>query len=135
MTVVFDILGLIIMILGLVFMAIGIFGIFRFKTFYARMLVVTKVDTVGVMVFLLGLAIRQGFSFFSGKLLLIIVCVLILSPLVSHMIARSAYISGVELYDHHTADEHAGDDRLAEFVEHIHVSNPHKADEHAGDEL
>ena len=135
MSVVLEVLGLLVMLLGLVLMAIGIFGIFRFKTFYARMLVVSKVDTVGVIVFLLGLAIRSGISFFSGKLFLIIVCILILSPLVSHMVARSAYISGVELYDHHTADEHAGDDRLAEFVEHIHVSNPHKADEHAGDEL
>ena len=110
MTAVLNVLGLLVMILGLVFMAIGIFGIYRFKTFYARMLVVTKVDTVGVMVFLLGLAIRQGFSFFSGKLLLIIICVLILSPLVSHVIARSAYISGVELANPHKVDEQAGDE-------------------------
>ena len=135
MTVVLEILGLLIMLLGLVLMAIGIFGIFRFKTFYARMLVVSKVDTVGVIVFLMGLAIRHGFSFFSGKLLLIIVSILILSPLVSHMVARSAYISGVELYDLHTADEHAGADSLAKFVDHIHVSDPHKADEQAGDGL
>ena len=107
--VVLEILGLSVMLLGLVLMAIGIFGIFRFKTFYARMLVVSKVDTVGVVVFLMGLAIRNGFSFFSGKLLLIIISVLILSPLVSHMVARSAYISGVELSDPHKTDEQAGD--------------------------
>ena len=109
MMMVLEILGLLVMFLGLVLMAIGIFGIFRFKTFYARMLVVSKVDTVGVIVFLMGLAIRNGFSFFSGKLLLIIISVLILSPLVSHMVARSAYISGVELSDPHETDEHAGD--------------------------
>ena len=105
-----EVVGLIIMFLGLGLMAIGIFGIFRFKTFYARMLVVSKVDTVGVIVFLMGLAIRNGFSFFSGKILLTIVCILILSPLVSHMVARSAYISGVELSDPHSSDEHAGDE-------------------------
>ena len=109
MMVVLEVVGLFTMFLGLVLMAIGIFGIFRFKTFYARMLVVSKVDTVGVMVFLMGLAIRHGFSFFSGKLLLIIICILILSPLVSHMVARSAYISGVELADPHKTDEQAGD--------------------------
>ena len=135
MMIVLEILGLLVMLLGLVLMAIGMFGIFRFKTFYGRMLVVSKVDTVGVIVFLMGLAIRNGFSFFSGKLLLIIISVLILSPLVSHMIARSAYISGVELSDFHTADEHVGDDSLAKFVDHIHVSDPHMTDEHAGDGL
>lgn len=101
--------GLAVMFLGLGLMAVGIFGIFRFRTFYARMLVVSKVDTVGVVVFLMGLALRQGFGFFSGKILLIMVCVLILSPLVSHVVARSAYISGVELADPHTPDETAGD--------------------------
>ena len=110
MSAVLEVVGLLVMLIGLVLMAIGIFGIFRFKTFYARMLVVSKVDTVGVIVFLMGLAIRHGFSFFSGKILLIIVCILILSPLVSHMVARSAYLSGVELSDPHTADELAGDD-------------------------
>ena len=109
MTVVLEVVGLLVMFAGLGLMAIGIFGIFRFKTFYARMLVVSKVDTVGVIVFLLGLAIRNGISFFSGKLLLIIICILILSPLVSHMVARSAYISGVELSDPHKVDEQAGD--------------------------
>ena len=110
MTVVIDVLGLLIMVLGLVFMGIGIFGIFRFRTFYARMLVVTKVDTVGVIVFLLGLAIRNGFTFFSGKIFLIIVCVLILSPLVSHIVARAAYLSGVELTNPHKTDDTAGDE-------------------------
>ena len=109
MSVLLEVAGLAVMFAGLLLMAAGIFGIFRFKTFYARMLVVSKVDTVGVVVFLLGLALRHGFSFFSGKVLLIVVCVLILSPLVSHVVARSAYISGVELMDPHTQDESAGD--------------------------
>ena len=109
MSPVLEVLGFIVMIVGLALMAIGIFGIFRFKTFYARMLVVSKVDTVGVIVFLLGLAIRHGFSFFSGKILLIVVSILILSPLVSHLVARSAHVSGVRLSDPHEADEQAGD--------------------------
>ena len=110
MSTIIDIAGLAVMILGIILMAVGIFGIFRFKTFYARMLVVSKVDTVGVVVFLFGLAIWHGISFFTGKILLIIVIVLILSPLVSHMVARSAYISGIKLSDpHKTDDEFEGD--------------------------
>ncbi|MCL2397819.1 MAG: monovalent cation/H(+) antiporter subunit G [Defluviitaleaceae bacterium] len=105
MSIVLEVVGMALMALGLVVMLIGIIGIFRFKNFYARILVVSKVDTVGVLIFLIGLAIRHGFSFFSGKLLLLMVIILILSPLVGHMIARSAYASGLKLTDPHKADD------------------------------
>ena len=106
-----EIIGLIIMSIGMVFMFLGIIGIFRFKCFYARILVVTKVDTVGVIVFLTGLAIKHGFSFFSAKLMLIVIVILILSPLVGHMLARSAYISGYKLSDPYKGEQNQeGDD-------------------------
>ena len=102
--------GAIVMIIGMGFMLIGIIGIFRFKCFYARILIVSKVDTVGAIIFMFGLALRHGFSFFSGKLLLIIIIILILSPLVGHMVARSAYISGHKLSDPYKEDsEYEGD--------------------------
>ena len=102
--------GVVVMIIGMIFMLIGIIGIFRFKCFYARILVVSKVDTVGAIVFMAGLAIRHGISFFSGKLLLMIIFILILSPLVGHMVARSAYISGHKLSDPYKGDcEYEGD--------------------------
>jgi len=107
-----EIIGLIVMLAGMVFMLIGILGIFRFKCFYARILVVSKVDTVGAVVFLSGLAIKHGFSFFSGKLLLIVITILILSPLVGHMIARSAYISGHKLSDPYKGDANEEGDGL-----------------------
>ena len=112
MSIVLEILGLIVMFIGLVLMLIGIFGIFRFKHFYARILVVTKVDTVGVITFLFGLAIKHGLSFFSGKLILIIIVILILSPLVSHMIARSAYVSDFKLDDPNKRKEEVEGDGL-----------------------
>ena len=102
--------GVVVMVIGMLFMLIGIIGIFRFKCFYARILVVSKVDTVGAIVFMAGMAIKHGISFFSGKLLLIIVIILILSPLVGHMVARSAYISGHKLSDPYKGDsEYEGD--------------------------
>ena len=112
MNMILDIVGLVVMAAGMVFMFIGILGIFRFKCFYARILVVSKVDTVGAIVFLLGLAIRHGFSFFSGKLLLIVITILILSPLVGHMVARSAYISGHKLSDPYKGDSNYEGDGL-----------------------
>ena len=78
-------------------MLFGVVGIFRFDNFYLRLLVSSKVDTVGALTLIIGLIIRHGISYFSGKLLLIIGIMLILNPLVAHMIARSAYLSGYKL--------------------------------------
>jgi multicomponent Na+:H+ antiporter subunit G len=112
MSLFFDILGLIVMIVGLLLMGIGIFAIFRFKGFYTRILVISKVDTVGTITFLFGLAIRHGISFFSGKILLIVVFILILSPLVGHMVARSAYLSDHPLQDPHQPEGKSQGDGL-----------------------
>ena len=92
-----EILGNIVIGLGLLFMAFGIMGIFRFKDFYPSILIASKIDTVGMLTVIFGIAIRHGVSFFSGKLLLIVVIFLILNPLVAHVLTRSAYAAGHEL--------------------------------------
>ena len=88
-------LSYIVMGLGLAFMFLGIIGILQPKRdFYYRILVSCKIDTVGILTFCIGLAIRHGFTFFTGKVFLILVIMLILNPLVAHIMARSAYNSG-----------------------------------------
>jgi len=92
-----EILGNVVVGIGIAFMLFGVVGIFRFENFYLRLLVSSKVDTVGALTLIIGLLIRHGIGYFSGKLLLIIGIMLILNPLVAHMIARSAYLSGYKL--------------------------------------
>ena len=99
-----EIAGNIIILAGIIFMLFGIIGIFKFKNFYARILVSSKIDTVGAFTVIIGLAVKHGFGFFSLKLILIIVLMMIINPLVIHMTARSAYLSGFK-----TEDNHAGD--------------------------
>jgi len=91
--------GNIIIIIGTIFISLGIVGIFRFKNFYARILVVSKIDTVGVLTIIIGLAVKHGFSFFSLKLLLLTILLMIINPLIIHMTARSAYLSGHKIED------------------------------------
>ena len=86
--------GNIIMGLGIVFMAFGAVAIFALKDFYPRILASSKVDTVGLLTFLLGVCLRHGFSFFSAKVLLIAIIILVLNPLVAHVVTRSAHRSG-----------------------------------------
>ena len=75
-------------------MVFGVIGIFRFKNFYERILVTVKIDTVGAFTLIIGIAVKHGADFFSLKLLLIISLLIIINPLITHVTARSAYLSG-----------------------------------------
>ena len=86
-------------------MVFGVIGIFKYKNFYIRILVTTKIDTVGTFTLIIGIAVKNGFSFFSLKLLLLTALMMIINPLVSHMTARSAYLCGYEIHDGHIADD------------------------------
>ena len=85
----------VVMSIGLIFMLFGVTGIFQpRKDFFYRILVACKIDTVGFLTVMIGMAIRHGFSFFTGKLILIVIIMMVLNPLVAHIIVRSAYNSG-----------------------------------------
>ena len=88
-----EIIGMVIIFAGLVFMFFGIIGIFKFKTFYTRLLATSKTDTVGAITIFIGISVLHGFSFFTGKVILIALIMLIFNPLVAHTLARSAYLS------------------------------------------
>ena len=92
-----EILGTIIVTAGIIFMFFGIIGIFKFENFYTRILVTAKIDTVGALTLMIGLTVKHGISAFSLKLLLLMCIMLILNPLASHMVARSAYLSGYKV--------------------------------------
>ena len=91
-----EIISNIIIAAGLIFMFFGVIGLFKFKNFYSRLLATSKIDTVGVITLIIGLAVRNGISFFSGKILLLAVIMMIFNPLIAHVLARSAYLSGHE---------------------------------------
>ena len=87
-------IGNIIIGIGVVFVVIGIIGVYRFDNFYSRALAAAKVDTVGYITVMIGVMINNGFSFFSLKVFMILVLTMILNPLISHSIVRSAHMSG-----------------------------------------
>ena len=91
--------------IGMILMAIGIIGLYKYKDFYPSILIASKIDTVGMITVIFGVAIRHGISFFTGKLLLILVIILILNPLVAHVLTRSAYAAGHKLKDGNKASE------------------------------
>lgn len=92
-----DLIADVIIYLSLFFVSLGVIGIFRFKHFYSRALVAANVDTVGYLTLMFGVILKNGFSFFSLKVLFILIITFIVNPLVSHAIVRSAYISGYKI--------------------------------------
>lgn len=87
-------LSMIVMSIALIFMFFGVLGIFRFKIFYSKILISSKVETVGFLSLMIGVMIKSGISFFTLKVILLILVVIITNPISTHAIARSAYISG-----------------------------------------
>lgn len=92
-----DIIGNVVIAIGLVFLAFGLFGIFRFRNFYSRILIAAKIDTVAFITIMIGIILKQGFSAFSLRILLILLIMLIINPLAAHIITRSAYLSGYKV--------------------------------------
>ena len=91
-----EILGTAIMGLGALFMVCGVIGLFQpGKDFYYRIVVACKIDTIGLLTVSIGLAVRHGFSFFTGKVFFIAVIMMVLNPLVAHIVARAAQKSGL----------------------------------------
>lgn len=90
-------IGTLIIIIGVVFVAIGVIGIYRFDNFYSRALVSSKVDTVGYLTLMIGVIVKNGFGFFSLKVFVILVITMIINPLITHSMVRSAHISGYKI--------------------------------------
>jgi len=92
-----EIAGNIIIVIGILFMLFGVIGIIKYINFYLRILVTSKIDTVGAITIIIGTAVKHGLSFFSLKVLLLLGIIMVINPLTSHMIARSAHLSGYRI--------------------------------------
>ncbi|MDN6293939.1 MAG: monovalent cation/H(+) antiporter subunit G [Alkalibacterium sp.] len=91
------IIGNIIIVIGLIFMTLGVLGIYRFNDYFSRILITSKVDTVGFLTIMTGMIIKHGFAFFSGKIVLILALYMITNPIATHAITRAAHISGYRI--------------------------------------
>ncbi len=91
---VFFIVGYAVILFGLAIMLIGSVGIIRLPDFFARTHASSMVDTVGIGVVVLGIAIIQGFTYDSVKVLLAGAFLMLTNPVAAHALARAAYQTG-----------------------------------------
>lgn len=94
MNIYLEVISLLFMILGCMIMALSALGLYRFPDIYMRLHSSTKINTGGAMNILIGLIIRTGLQQLSVKLFVLILLIFILTPVVSHAIARSAHLQG-----------------------------------------
>jgi multicomponent Na+:H+ antiporter subunit G len=67
----------------------------RLPDFYTRLHAMGKCDTLGVALVLIALAIHEGASLYSLKILLISVCIGLSNPTATHALGRAAYKTGL----------------------------------------
>lgn len=85
-------IGYALLSLGLVFVLIGTFGILRFRDIYSRLQASGVSDNAGVGLILLALMIEHGLDRFGLLLLALLVLILLTNPIVTHSIAKSAFM-------------------------------------------
>lgn len=105
MTLLQNILAIFLVLGGTFFMLVGSIGINRLPDFYTRAHASGKVDTLGILMFLSGLAVFEGFSLNAAKLLLIIAFVAFTSPVASHQLARRALLFGLKPWYGHGSEK------------------------------
>ena len=84
-----------VLILGLLFILAGVIGILRLPDFYTRLHAMGKCDTLGVALVLIALAMYEGVSLYSVKILLISVFVSLANPTATHALGRAALKAGL----------------------------------------
>ncbi|MGM0509638.1 MAG: monovalent cation/H(+) antiporter subunit G [Thermoplasmatota archaeon] len=89
-----DIISLFLMVLGIVMMFSASLGILRFDDVFMRLHSSAKASTGGAITTLIGVILRTGLETVSGKIIVVISLIVITGPILSHALARAAYIKG-----------------------------------------
>ena len=90
-----SIAGLAFMSAGLIFLLISAVGLLRLPDFFTRVHAVSKSETMGIALVLVGLIFYQGFNLISLKFALIVLFVAIANPVGAHLLTRAAVRTGV----------------------------------------
>lgn len=89
-----DFLSVVCLLLGTSLTLIAAIGMLRFPDLLTRMHSATKPQVLGLLVLLLGLALRLRDSTSIGLLVLVALFQLVTAPIASHMAGRSSFRAG-----------------------------------------
>lgn len=90
---------------GCVFLLLAALGIVRMPDLYIRMSSSSKAVTLGIGCLAIGLALHMNDAGVTTRSILLILLFLLKAPVAAHMLGRSAYITGLPLWEATTIDE------------------------------
>jgi monovalent cation/proton antiporter MnhG/PhaG subunit len=90
-----NIIGAGMILFGLTLMIIGSIGLLRLPDFFARTHAASKVDTVGIVVAILGITFLGHDRIDAAKALVAAFLIMLTNPVAAHMLARAAYKTGL----------------------------------------
>ncbi len=105
LTDVADALAAICLVLSALLTLIAAIGILRFPDLLTRMHSATKPQVLGLMLVLVGLALRLRDPATLGLLTLVALFQLVTSPIASHMVGRASFRAGQVRREHLVVDE------------------------------
>ena len=91
-----DILSWASILAGGFFCIVGAVGLIRLPDVFCRMHGASIIDTMGLALILIGLALQNGFNIGLAKLGMILLFVLFTSPTGTHALARAALYAGLD---------------------------------------
>ncbi len=94
MTLAIDILRWASLGAGSIFVVIGAVGIVRLPDFWSRLHAVSVLDSAGVILLIIGMALSAGLTLVTVKLIIIGVFLFITGPTATHAVANAAFVSG-----------------------------------------
>ncbi len=91
-----ELLAGVLIFVGCFVFVVAAVGIVRFPDFYSRVHPAGNGDTLGLPLVLIGLAVYDGLTQTSLKIVLVLIFLLLTGPVASHALARSAYLTREE---------------------------------------
>lgn len=107
MTTIVNAIVIFLISVGVLFTVVAVIGVNRFPDVYSRLHAASKSSTLGVLSILLGIFLYFWLieDHFNSSILLAIAFLFITAPISGHVIGRSAYLSGVKLWDKSVGDD------------------------------
>ena len=89
-------LSIIFIVSGLFFLLVAAIGVIRLPDVFSRSHAVSLTDSLGAFLMLVGIALQEGLSTNTLKILVVLALLYILNPVISHATVRAALRSGLK---------------------------------------
>jgi multicomponent Na+:H+ antiporter subunit G len=93
-----QILATVLLVLSGFFLLVSTVGILRLPDFFSRAHAVGKSETLGALLFLVGISLHAGLTVETAKLFLILFLVAVTNPTGVHTLTRAALRKGMDIW-------------------------------------